>query len=262
MNSIALFLDPHTALKADLSVTKKSFGVLKGSFVTLREGKSSDPIFIAEGIETALSLKEAGLMGTIKASLGLSNIGRLNFEKGEHNPHIVICADHDAPDSPATRSLEKSVHSLQMKGYAVTVIKPSTLHDDFNDVLEKQGAKTVETFVNAYLNAGTKKLSLDSKSLESSYSTKTAIPETSNSSPVERVSRYLEEKLKEIKMFEGTPFAEGAKKELESYMTILRKDESFLKEIKAHNQELGHELQNLLQVQTLHKGERYGFLRT
>lgn len=52
-------------------------------------------------------------MGTIKASLGLSNIGRLNFEKGEHNPYIVICADHDAPDSPAARSLEKSVHGLQ-----------------------------------------------------------------------------------------------------------------------------------------------------
>lgn len=147
----------------------------------------------------------------------------------------------------------------------MTVIKPSTLHDDFNDVLKKQGAKGVETYVNAHLNAGTKKLSLDPKSLESSQSTKTIIPENTHSSPVERVSRYLEEKLKEIKMFEGTPFATGPKKELESYMTILRKDESFLKEIKAHNQELGQELQNLLQVQTfqqvqtLHKGRDMDF---
>jgi hypothetical protein len=57
--------------------------------------------------------------------------------------HVIICADHDAPDSPAARSLEKSVLALQERGLAVTVIKPDKLGDDFNDVLKDQGTQGV-----------------------------------------------------------------------------------------------------------------------
>lgn len=135
------FLDPETAGKADIPIQKKSFGVLKGSFVTLQKGLEGDPVFVAEGLETALSLKQAKIPGTIKASLGLSNIKRL--EPKDPTTPIVICADHDAPDSQATKSLGKTVFSLQERGVKVTVIKPDNLSDDFNDVLKKGGAQKV-----------------------------------------------------------------------------------------------------------------------
>jgi len=135
------YLDSETASKAELHVTKRSFGVLKGSFVTLHEGKASDPIFVAEGVETALSLKEAGVQGTIIASLGLSNIKRL--EPKDLNTPIVICADHDAPDSAAFKSLDKSLHALREKGYQVHVVKPDTLEEDFNDVLKQGGPQGI-----------------------------------------------------------------------------------------------------------------------
>lgn len=142
------FLNPQTAAKADIEVAKRSFGVVKGSAVTLHsrgETKSSNTFFIAEGVETALSLKSAGIQGTIKASLGLSNIKRITPES-THTP-IIICADYDAPDSPAAKSLEKSVTTLQEKGYTVTIIKPDQLGDDFNDVLKKQGPQGVKAIV-------------------------------------------------------------------------------------------------------------------
>ncbi len=136
------FLDPTTANKAKIAVPKRSFGSLTGSAVTIQEGKqNSNLVVIAEGVETALSLKEAGVQGTIKASLGLSNIK--NLEPQDPNAHIIICADHDASDSPASKSLEKSVTALQEYEFKVTVIKPDTLGEDFNDVLKAKGPEGI-----------------------------------------------------------------------------------------------------------------------
>lgn len=130
------FLNAHTAAKADIPVAKRSFGVVKGSAVTLQEDKSSNVLFVAEGVETALSLKSAEVQGTIKASLGLSNMKRIAPDN--RDTHVVICADHDAPDSPAAKSLEKSVISLQERGLEVIVVKPDKIGQDFNDVLKAQ----------------------------------------------------------------------------------------------------------------------------
>ncbi|MBY0501360.1 MAG: MobA/MobL family protein [Alphaproteobacteria bacterium] len=138
-------LDPQTAAKADLSVAKRSFGILKGSAVTIQEEKSSDVLFIAEGVETALSIKEAGVKGNIKASLGLSNIKQLIPEISKETliTHIIICADHDKPASPAVHGLEKSILALKEKGFVVTVVKPDKLNKDFNDVLKTKGSEGV-----------------------------------------------------------------------------------------------------------------------
>ncbi|MBA3814484.1 MAG: AAA family ATPase [Alphaproteobacteria bacterium] len=135
------FLNAHTALKADIPVAKRSFGVLKGSAVAIQDVPVSNVLFLAEGVETALSLRSAGIQGTIKATLGLSHIKRIVPES--LNTQIIICADHDAPDSPAAQSLEKSVLALKAQGLAVTVIKPDKLNEDFNDVLKNQGSQGV-----------------------------------------------------------------------------------------------------------------------
>jgi Ti-type conjugative transfer relaxase TraA len=154
------FLNPQTAAKADIEVAKRSFGVVKGSAVTIQdplseisfnETKNSNTLFIAEGVETALSLKSAGVQGTIEASLGLSNIKRITPESP--HTHIVICADHDAPGSPSAKSLEKSVTALQEKGYAVTIIKPDQLGDDFNDVLKIQGPQGIKRTLEKQLSS-------------------------------------------------------------------------------------------------------------
>lgn len=166
------FLDPQTASKANIETPKKSYGILKGSAVTLQEDKTYprprvggeqtgnlNLLFIAEGVETALSLKSAGLKGTIKASLGLSNIKRLVPESS--HTRIVICADHDAVDSPATQSLEKSIIALKEKGFSVTVIKPNKLHEDFNDVLKREGSQKVKEIIEKVVLPQTQKQALE-----------------------------------------------------------------------------------------------------
>ena len=161
------FLDPATAAKENIDVAKKSFGLIKGSAVTLQgdstqenpslentltERKYSNVLIIAEGVETALSLKEAGIQGTIKASLGISNIKRIVSESS--NTHVVICADHDAPGSPAAKSLEKAVVALKEKGLSVSVIKPDKLGEDFNDVLKREGPQGVREIFEMSLSDG------------------------------------------------------------------------------------------------------------
>lgn len=160
------FLNPETGGKADLPVQKKSFGVIKGSFVTLQEGLRTSPVWVAEGIETALSLREVNASDTIVASLGLSNLKHLvsdvSHEKSPANDflhdrtshvglsqHIIVCADHDEPGSVAAQSLEKSVSSLEEKGALVTVIKSKGLHEDFNDVLRSRGCEGIRSYVEA-----------------------------------------------------------------------------------------------------------------
>ncbi|MBA3814522.1 MAG: AAA family ATPase [Alphaproteobacteria bacterium] len=139
------FLSANTAQKADIPVNKRSYGTLKGSAVMIQEGKGSNVLFLAEGVETALSLRSAGVQGTIKASLGLSNIKRLIPES--LTTPIIICADHDAPNSPASQSLERSIHELQEKGFSVLCIKPDKLNEDFNDVLKTQGPQGVRAIL-------------------------------------------------------------------------------------------------------------------
>lgn len=143
------FLDPTTANKAHVPVQKRSFGLLKGSSVMIQAcplervepEKNSNLLFIAEGVETALSLREAVIEGTIKASLGLANVRRL--EPQNPKTHIVICGDHDAPDSPALKNLEKSVITLQERGFKITVLKPEQVGEDFNDVLKAKGPEGI-----------------------------------------------------------------------------------------------------------------------
>lgn len=144
------FLDSTTANKADIPVPKRSFGALTGAAVTIqthtplriggKQGKpveSAGPLLIAEGVETALSLRETVIKGEIKSSLGLSNIK--NLEPKDPSTHVIICGDHDAPGSAAAKALEESVYALQKKGFKVTVIKPDGLGEDFNDVLKAKG---------------------------------------------------------------------------------------------------------------------------
>ncbi|MDP3446207.1 MAG: toprim domain-containing protein [Ignavibacteria bacterium] len=92
---------------------------------------------MAEGVETALSLRETVIKGEIKSSVGLSNIK--NLEPKDPSTHVIICGDHDAPGSAAVKALEKSVHALQEKGFNVAVIKPDKLGENFNEVLKIKG---------------------------------------------------------------------------------------------------------------------------
>ena len=136
-----LLLDPATASKADVEVPKKSFGKIAGSFVEIAvTGKNTEHdhhnlTIIAEGLETALSIKQAGTGAKILCSLGISNIKNYSARQGEK---IIIAADHDRTDSITNQTIVDAQYVLSANAM-VRVVRPIQL-GDFNDILQQQGS--------------------------------------------------------------------------------------------------------------------------
>lgn len=125
--------------KADMLVPKRSHGKVKGGHVVLQES-SSHLTILTEGIETGLSLKEAGLNANIKAVLGIHNFKHYVPKEGEQ---IIIAGDHDANQSRSNQTLDKALSSIKERGAGeVLSIQPQSM-GDFNDVLQKEGAVSV-----------------------------------------------------------------------------------------------------------------------
>lgn len=132
-----LLLDGKTGNKANVDLPKKSFGQIAGSFVNISEKTDGHNItIIAEGLETALSIKQAGIDARIICSLGISNIK--NYSPKE-NEKIIIAADNDGRYSVTNKTIENAKIALEEKGAFVEIVRP-THEGDFNDVL-KSGAK-------------------------------------------------------------------------------------------------------------------------
>jgi Ti-type conjugative transfer relaxase TraA len=138
-----IMLDAATGGKAKgLEVVKKSHGVLKGAAVTLQKGEGIT--YVAEGLETGLSLKEAGVTGEILVSLGQSNIRNVV----PTNKQVVICGDYDAGSQSNTeKAADKNAQHLKELGYEVTLIWPETKGEkrvDFNDLLKDHGVQKIK----------------------------------------------------------------------------------------------------------------------
>ena len=104
--------------------------------------------FLAEGVETALSIKEAGFQGKIVATLGVHNFKHYLPLSGER---LILCGDHDAQGSSSALVLEKTVKSFQDKGYNVWCVVPDQEGQDFNDILKNAGQAGVQE---AFLSQG------------------------------------------------------------------------------------------------------------
>jgi Ti-type conjugative transfer relaxase TraA len=133
-----ILLDSVTYKKADIAAPKKSFGKIAGSFVEVashpnsnsKENNDNKITVIAEGLETALSIKQAGVEARIICALGLGNIKNYQPKEGER---IIIAADHDKVGSNSEKIIEDTKNILSKQALVIT-IKPSVL-GDFNDVL-------------------------------------------------------------------------------------------------------------------------------
>ena len=112
-----ILLDPKTAKKAEVDVAKKSFGKIAGSFVEVASSRSGNNItIIVEGLETALSIKEARINGKILCSLGISNIKNYIPQKGEQ---IIIAADNDGDNSITNKTIMEASNILSQQGTTV-----------------------------------------------------------------------------------------------------------------------------------------------
>lgn len=141
------FLNPHTGAKSETHTIKKltqGKGVSSKSFVEVQKGKGVT--FIAEGLETALSIKEAGVKGEIRAGFG-----RFVFANARpQNNHIVLVADYDGIGAQTHDALLKDKALLESKGYKVDLLWPTQTGDrktDFNDILRHHGKDDIQRLI-------------------------------------------------------------------------------------------------------------------
>jgi len=134
--------------------TKISYGIIKGSFVDLTPPServtNESPLLLAEGVESALSVKESGIKGEVYCSLGTSNINNLDVTGRD----VIIAGDWDgSKDKPSWKITEEAKKSLEEKGNSVSVIYPVEKEKlteeltpekvDFNDLLKTRGVESI-----------------------------------------------------------------------------------------------------------------------
>ena len=135
-----LLLDRRTNNKAAINSPRKSFGKIAGSFVEISnsngQSRHDNVTIIAEGLETALSIKQAGIDAKIICTLGISNIK--NYMPKE-NERVIIAADNDGEASITSKITVEAGNVLRIRGAAVRIVKPSEI-GDFNDLLQRDKA--------------------------------------------------------------------------------------------------------------------------
>ncbi|WP_371223243.1 toprim domain-containing protein [Orientia tsutsugamushi] len=140
--------------KANISINRRSFGKISGSFITIAKRNANDPniTIIAEGAETALSLQQSGIKGNIIASAGISNLTNYSPFPGEK---IIIAADNDSKNSITNNTVIKAAKTLEMKGAITCIVKPPE-NGDFNNLLQSFGDQSIRDIIEPEITKLTK----------------------------------------------------------------------------------------------------------
>jgi phage/plasmid primase-like uncharacterized protein len=142
---------------------KLSLGVFGQTEVIVNKGKSSETVYIAEGVETALSVRDALPQYKVVATLSASRLHDIPLSIDTKK--VVICADEDGPHASSNKSVVDAVNSYLAKGMQVEVAYPRALpaldKTDFNDLSRAMGIQAVkEDFEKTIRIQGVKTLSV------------------------------------------------------------------------------------------------------
>ncbi|OGV51924.1 MAG: hypothetical protein A3F46_05640 [Legionellales bacterium RIFCSPHIGHO2_12_FULL_42_9] len=136
-----IYLDKETAAKANRAVPKRTFSSIEGAAVILNKGQDPESVtYLAEGIETALSIQDA-----VKHERVLAVLGKQNFASIDTNlltKHVVLCLDNDGKDIAQDKLINKAIQRLQEQGKTVAIAYPHE-RGDFNDIAKKTGVNGV-----------------------------------------------------------------------------------------------------------------------
>lgn len=125
---------------------KLNLGSMENAGVVINPGKNAATVYIAEGIETALSAASALKDARVLASLSVSHLK--NVPLSADTQKVVLCADEDGADARSNKSLVEAANIFLSRGLKVEIAYPSKvanlLKTDFNDVLKMSGLKAVE----------------------------------------------------------------------------------------------------------------------
>jgi conjugative relaxase-like TrwC/TraI family protein len=130
------------------AVTKANLGIMKNAAVKIQSNPISDTVWVAEGIETALSIAKTKPNETVLASLSVSQLKGVPVDSNIKK--IIICADNDGHNPNSRKALITAVNHHLDSGKRVFIAMPSGPEKaDFNDLLRAGGEqKVLETLGN------------------------------------------------------------------------------------------------------------------
>ncbi len=140
-----IYLDPDGSGKAPVSPTKKALGSIQGGAVRLDEPRKGEPLVIAEGVETALAVREATGWPTWAA---VSASGMAAVVIPMEIKEVVIGADLDRSKA-GQEAAAKLAARLHGEGRVVQVVLPpgpipeGVKSIDWLDALNTDGAEAV-----------------------------------------------------------------------------------------------------------------------
>jgi len=124
---------------------KLSLGSMGQGGVVVQAGLDPRTLWVAEGVETALSVAQAKPTQTVIASLSLSRFKSIGIQPGVER--VVICADHDGQDANSYKSVVAAAEHYLKQGLQVFIAMPYGVEgqkQDFNDVLKQGGLSRVQ----------------------------------------------------------------------------------------------------------------------
>ena len=124
-----IYLDPSGERKADLESPKRALGPIKGSGIWL--GTPGPKLYVAEGPENALSLREAGCEFVV-STVFATNLGGLTLPKLVEI--VVIAIDND---QAGKANAIKAAKAYALEQRRVCTIKSPRRGEDWNSALMK-----------------------------------------------------------------------------------------------------------------------------
>jgi len=142
----AIYLDPNTGMKAVRDVDKRTFATNSGSGAIISPGLDKDAVtYLAEGVETALSIRDAVNNERVITVLGKQNFRSIDPALTTQN--VVLCLDNDGESTKDDKLIRESVAHLEKAGKNVILARPDQ-KGDFNDVAIKFGVDGVSKALN------------------------------------------------------------------------------------------------------------------
>ena len=117
--------------KAPIVAPKRVLGAVKSGVIPIWRGKSGLPlrlapaddiVVLAEGIEDALTIALVYPKARVLAVISVGNLTAVGLP--ESLCDIVVCADADAPGSPADKAMRRGCQVLIAQGRRVRVARP------------------------------------------------------------------------------------------------------------------------------------------
>jgi len=201
----ATYLDKVTAQKAKVNLVKQTFGLPSRGAAVLLESQETrqDVVYLAEGIETGLSIYQAMPKAKVQVTLSLSNFNNAPITAKEKI--VVLCTDNDGPITYDEKGkpcygpvIDKVSAKLHAEGKEVWIARPNEVKD-YNDLLKSKGVKAIRENILAAALYSPDGPSKPGPRLEASLKEQLKKQEELNLNHVSRQHLQIEQNLKSIK---------------------------------------------------------------